>query len=361
MRSLLLTLFLVLALAATCQAAPVITSPPLIRGEALVGQRLVAEGTQVEEAMEIDLTLSWERSVDAGSFVEIPEAHDTTYRVVTADAGSRLRVHVVVETAEGRDESWSTATAPVARASDLDQPGVRLRLGPARHAPVALARWVVTAGADVAVSGQLPAAQLEATATIVLEPTVAGYRSVRTVVPGDELGRLNGSIVPLVNAVAWLELDSGPAAPQRIRLGVVGVRPQIRLRLAASRDGIDGQGRTLIRDLALLPGSVVAPGVAGLRLSWEGILPGERRGTAVCRRSERVLSASAGALHGSCVTRGAWSRARWRLVYDPGTNDPGGSPYLAATSVWVRPQLNVRPQSKVPNLPRAYANLRPWN
>ena len=354
MRSLLLTLFFVFALAATCQAAPVITSPPVIGGEAVVGQRLEATDTQVEEAMEIDLTLSWERSVDAGSFVEIPGAHDTAYLVATADAGSRLRVHVVVETAEGRDESWSTATALVARASDAD-------LGPVRNAPVALAHWVVTAGDDVAVSGQLPVDQLEATATIVLEPTVAGYQPVRTVVAGDESGRLSGSIVPLVNAVAWLELDSGLAVPQRIRLGVVGVRPQIRLSLTASRDGIDAQGRTLIRDLALLPGSVVAPGVAGLRLSWEGILPGERRGTAVCRRSERVLSASTGALRGSCVTRGAWSRARWRLVYEPGTNDPGSSPYLSATSVWVRPQLRALSLPNVPNLPRAYATLRSWN
>ena len=361
MRSLFLTLFFVFALAATCQAAPVITSPPVIGGEAVVGQRLEAEDTQVEEAMEIDQTFSWERAVDGGSFVEIPGAHDAGYLVVTADVGSRLRVHVVVETAEGRDESWSTATALVARASDADQQGVRLRLGPVRNAPVALAQWVVTAGDDVAVSGQLPADQLEATATVVLEPTVAGYQSVRTTVAGDELGRLNGSIVPLVNAVAWLELDSGLGAPQRIRLGVVGVRPQIRLRLTASRDGIDAQGRTLIRDLALLPGSVVAPGVAGLRLSWEGILPGERRGTAVCRRSERVLSASTGALRGSCVTRGAWSRARWRLVYEPGTNDPGSSPYLSATSVWVRPQLRALSLPNVPNLPRAYATLRSWN
>lgn len=361
MRLLLLTLFFGLALAVTCQAAPVITSPPVISGEAVVGQRLEATDTQVEEAMEIDLTLSWERSMDAGSFVEIPGAHDTAYLVATADAGSRLRVHVVVETAEGRDESWSTATAPVARASDVDQHGVRLRLGPARNAPVALAHWVVTAGDDVAVSGQLPVDQLEATATVVLESTVAGYQPVRTAVAGDESGRLSGSIVPLVNAVAWLELDGGLAAPQRIRLGVVGVRPQIRLRLTASRDGIDAQGRTLIRDLALMPGSVVAPGVAGLRLSWEGILPGERRGTAVCRRSERVLSANTGALRGGCETRGAWSHARWRLVYDPGTNDPGSSPYLSATSVWVRPQLRALPLSKVPNLPRAYATLRSWN
>ena len=265
MRSLLLTLFFVFALASACQAAPTITSPPVINGEALVGQRLVAVNTQVDEAMDIDLTISWERAVDDGGFVGIPGAHDTAYLVNAADAGCRLRVHVVVETADGKDESWSMATAPVARASDVDQHG-RLRLGPARSAPAALARWVVTAGADVAVSGQLPAAQLEATATIVLESTVAGYQSVRTTMAGDESGRLSGSIVPLVNAVVWLELDNGLAAPQRIRLGVVGVRPQIRLRLAARRDGVDAQGRTLIRDLALLPGSVVAPGVASFEL-----------------------------------------------------------------------------------------------
>jgi len=361
MRLLLLTLFFVFVLAATCQAGPVVTSPPVISGEALVGQRLVAEDTQLDEAIDVDLMISWERSADAGNFVEIPGAHDPAYVVVTPDLGRRLRVHVVVETAEGRDESWSTATAPAMRASDSDHHGDRLRLGPIRNAPVALAHWVVAAGVEVEVSGQLPADQLEATATIVLEPTVAGYQSVRAAVAGDEAGRLSGTIVPRVNAVAWLELANGLATPQRIRLGVVGVRPQIRLRLTASRDGVDAKGRTLVRDLALLPGSVVAPGVAGIRLSWEGILPGERWGTAVCRRSERVLSAKAGALHGNCVTRGAWSHARWRLVYDPGTNDPGSAPYLSATSAWVRPQLRALPLSNVPNLPRAYATLRSWN
>lgn len=361
MKPFLLALLVLIVPAATCQAAPTIASPPTISGDLFVGQRLEAIDTLVDEATDADLTLSWERSTDTSTYAEIVGAHDTSYLAVIADGGRRLRVHVVLETATGTDEAWSPPTSPLQRPSDAAPSGEPLRLGAAPNAPAALARWIVRSGSAVEISGHLPPDQLEAVASVVLEPTVAGPEPVLSSLTGDEQGRISGTITPTVNAVAWLVLDSGLGAPQRIRLGVIGVRPQIRLRLAASRDGLDVHGRTLIRDLTVLAGSTVAPGVAGLHFSWEGILPGERSGTAVCRSRERVRSKANGALRGGCGTRGAWSRARWRLVYDPGTGDPGSSPYLAATSVWVQPRLHGADVTNVPILPRAYANLRVWN
>lgn len=363
MKPLALALVMFFVVTATCQASPAITAPPTITGEALVGHRLDAPDTQVEEAIDADLELAWERSTDAGGFVAIPEAHDTSYVPISADAGRRLRVHVVVETAAGSDEAWSVATAPVARDSGVVAHGEPLKVGATPGAPVKLAQWVVTAGSSIAISGQLPSDRLQAAAQVELEATVTGHDTVSATLAGDDYGHVSGDITPTVNAVVWLVLDSDLGAPERIRLGVVGVRPQIRLRLAATRDGMDAHGRTMIRDLKVLTGSAVAPGMAGLRLSWEGILPGEQRGTAVCRTSERVLSAAAGLLRGGCATRGAWSRARWRLVYDPGTTDLAASPFMAGTSVWVRPRLRrvtERPATNVPNLPRACATLRAW-
>ncbi|MSO46600.1 MAG: hypothetical protein EXQ67_00725 [Thermoleophilia bacterium] len=361
MRLALLALLLLLVVTTTCSAAPTITSPPTISGEAIVGDRLEAFDTLIDEATDADLTLTWERSMEGIGFVAIPAAHDPSYLVDGADSGRRLRVHVVVETAAGTDEAWSTPTALVAHASDAVAHGGPLKAGSVDGTPVRLAQWVVTAGTRVAITGQLPTDRLDAEAQVVLEATVAGHGPVATLLTANEHGHVSGVITPTVNAVAWLVLESGFEAPQRIRLGVVGVRPQIQLRLAASRDGVDAQGRALVRDLTLLAGSVVAPGVAGLRFSWEGILPGEQRGTAVCRSGERVQSVDAGLLRGGCSTRGAWSRARWRLVYDPGTSDLAASPFLRTNSHWVRPCLRKVDAAKVPDLPRAYATLRPWN
>ena len=165
---------------------------------------------------------------------------------------------------------------------------------------------------------------------------------------------MTGDVDPAVNAVVWLELRLPDAASTRIRLGVVGVRPRIDLVLGASADGRDGAGRPLIRDLRVLPGSILAPGMAGLRLLWEGKLPGDRTGTAVCRSAERVVSGPGGALRGACRTRGAWASARWRLVLDPGAG-PLSAPFLPARSAWVVPRIG----SSAPVLPRRTAGGGP--
>ncbi len=352
MRTPLATCLALLALAAPAAATPEIAAPPEIAGEPIVGRTLSATPLSLVEADPADAMWTWERDAGTG-FAAIPDVHDATYRIGREDLGARLRVRVLVETADGTAEAISGDVGPIT-AAPASGP---LRIGPAPGAAVRLARWTVVAGATVAVRGAVPAG---ASAAVVLVPTVAGVPEVRAdlSVAGD--GAADGAIAPAVNSVAWLELQrTDDTEPVRVLLGVVGVRPRVVLRLAARPDGVDGSGRPLIRDLAIAPGSGV--GVPGLRLAWEGILPGERRGTAVCRVDERPLSGADGTLRGGCATRGAWAAARWRLVYAPGTDDVGSAPFLPAASPWVRPRVGrVITPPAVAVLPRACATLRPW-
>ena len=352
------TIFL-LVTASFAQAAPSILSPPEISGEPRVGDQLAVTDAQLDAATADDVTLTWERSIDHG-FSAIPDAHDARYVPVASDLGHRLRVHVVVETADGTDEDWSQPSAAVAYGAA--RTGTALRIGAAPGAPARLDRWTVTAGRSTHLTGQLSPELVTADLRLVFEPTVPTYGVVQAPVSIDALGRVSADATPTVNARVWLEVAPADEAAQRIELGLVGVRPRIRLMLSAQADGRDQGGRALIRDLRLLSGSVIAPGVAGLRLSWEGMLPGDRTGTAVCRSAERVTSAPDGRLRGGCQTRGAWAAARWRLVLESGTDDPAAAPFLSAASAWVVPRLAstmpARPQ--VPNLPRSSATLRPW-
>lgn len=354
----LIALVLVLAGAGAAQAQPTVLEAPIVAGDPVAGGSLSAGPTALDGADPADTALQWERSSPDGSFTAIAEATDPAYRPGEADVGRLLRVRVVVETASGRDEAVSAAVGPVRRAAGPEGPIV---IGPARPggapgAPwAALARWTTTAGDDVPVRGRLGSLDPGTPLEIVLEPTVPSLPLVRAPLAVDDGGLVRGVVAPAANAVAWLVVDGDEAA--RIRLGVVGVRPRIDARITARPDGRDARGRPLVRDLRLVAGSAVLPGVAGLRLSWEGILPGEREGTAVCRAAERVVSGSGGALSGGCRTRGAWAAARWRLVYDPGTTDPAAAPFLPAASPWSRPL--ARPAG-VPVLPRACATLRAW-
>ena len=350
---------LLLVTASLAQAAPAILSPPDIVGEPRVGSQLAVTDVQLAAAMVDDMTITWERSGEHG-FSEIPEAHDARYVPVAADLGHRLRVHIVVETAEGTDEGWTQPTAAVGYGSARNATAVRV--GAVPGAPAQLARWIVTAGTSTHLAGRLAPELATADLRLVLEPTVPTYAVVQVPVVIDEFGRLSAEVTPTVNARVWLEVAPADEATQRIELGLVGVRPRIRVVLSAQPDGHDQGGRALIRDLHLLSGSVIAPGVAGLRLSWEGMLPGDRTGTAVCRSVERVTSGGNGRLLGGCKTRGAWAAARWRLVLESGTDDPAAAPFLPAASAWVVPRLatTVPARPQVPNLPRSSATLRPW-
>ncbi len=341
----------VLVAAGSAQAAPVLVAPPSVGGEPFVGARLTAVDTQVDDAAPEDVTLTWERSGEHG-FEAIPEAHDAAYAPTIVDVGHRLRVHVMVETPTGVDEGWSEPTAAIGyRAGDVAE---RPRIGPAAGAPARLSRWIVVAGDSVRLTGQVAAGLAAGEARLVLQPTVPAYDAVEAPVTVSATGAVAAVVEPTVNASVWLELTPVGEATQRIRLGLVGVRPRIVVRLGARADGRDGAGRALIRDLRILDGSVIAPGVSGLQLSWEGRLPGERSGTAVCRSSERVASGARGRLRGGCRTRGSWSTVRWRLVLDPGTSDPAAAPFLPAASAWTAPILGRGP-SDVATLPTAGA------
>lgn len=356
-RSMLLASLLVLAVAGNAQAAPGIVTPPLVVGDPHLGGLLVAEQPELEDATPDDVTYSWQRSMEQG-YVDIPGAHERTYAPGAADLGHRLRVRTVVETAAGIDEEWSEPTAAI---SYRTAAGAALtRTGADPGAPARLSRWRVTSGTTVTLAGRLGAGLIGAEARLVLEPTVATYDTVEAPVTIADDGGVVGAIEPIVNAVAWLEVTPTLAPTQRIRLGLVGVRPRIQLVLGAQRDGRDASGRALVRDLRILTGSLIAPHVAGLRLTWEGRLPGEPTGTAVCRTEERVTSGVQGRLHGGCRTRGAWGTARWRLVLDPGTANPAAAPFLPTTSAWVRPSIGDRTRPEVPNLPRSSATLRTW-
>ena len=332
----LVALAAILALACPpAGAAPRIVAAPVVRGDAVVGGSLAARPAAIDGASPDDAWLTWERETPHG-FVEIDGAHEATYVPEHADAGRRLRVHVVVETAEGIAEAWSSATDAVRPALPA-----RLRIGAAVGAPVRLARWIAIAGDRVEVRGALPAA-VAADARVRLVPTVpiAPARSFALDVAAD--GSVGGAVEPTANSMAWLEGVDRNGDPVRIRLGLIGVRPRIRLLLGARPDGRDAAGRALIRDLRILPGSAILPRRAGVRLTWEGRLPGDGAGTAVCRSDERVVSGRGGALRGECLTRGAWAAARWRLVADPGSTDPAAAAYLPATSSWVAARVAAR-------------------
>jgi hypothetical protein len=339
--------------AGAAQASPLVVSPPTIVGDALVGEHLYAGDGQVEGATPEDISLTWERSGEQG-FEPIADAHEATYVPTVTDVGHRLRVHVVAETAAGVDEGWSESTGAIGYRGASQE----LRIGGIVGAPARLSRWIVQAGDAVRITGQVAPELGTGEARLVLQPTVPAYASVAAPMAIDAMGRVTGSITPTVNATAWLELTPVGEATQRISLGLVGVRPRIVVRLGARADGWDAAGHALVRDLRVLPGSVVAPGVAGLQLTWEGRLPGDRTGTAVCRSTERITSGTRGRLRGGCRTRGSWSSARWRLVLDPGTTDPAAAPYLRAASAWTVPRIGQRAPHVV-TLPPA-ATVRTW-
>ncbi|MGI9117522.1 MAG: hypothetical protein ACR2JV_07795 [Gaiellales bacterium] len=357
-RLLLVAFAAVLALPGVAEAAPTIVTPPVISGEPVIGARLATDGISVDEASPLDVSLTWERSGDGG-FAPIDDAHDGAYTPIAADVGLRLRVHAVVETADGRDEAWSDPTVAVGYPVGAERGA--LRIGPEAGAPVRFDRWRVVAGGAMHLVGVLDPSLAAADARLLLEPTVPRFPTVEEPVAIDARGGVEGVVRPLVNAIAWLEVTPAGGVPERIRLGAVGVRPRIVLLLAARADGRDGAGRPLVRDLRVLPGSVIAPGITGLRLRWEGRLPGESTGTAVCRSSERIVSIAGGLLRGGCGTRGAWRAARWRLVSESTSGDPGATPFLPAASAWVTPRVGARHPAQVPVLPRSSARLRPWN
>lgn len=331
--------------------APLIVESPTLTEGPVVGEPLAVGAPIVENADAADVTLRWERARGGGPFAPLVDAHASVYVPQVGDVDAFLRVCARVETAGGVAEACSAPSLPVRVA---DSPTPRLRLGrivgleriehpfagETVRADVDLGRWIVRSGDRLRLRGAIHGADVER-AFVRLQPTVPGAarwaREAEAIVTPD--GRVEATIVAGANSIVILRLASeAQVEPVEIRIGVVGVRPRIALRLGARSAGRDATGRRLIRDLRLLPGSTIAPGQSGLRLRWEGMLPGRRGATSVCRRVEGIVARVGGALRGRCAATGAWATARWRLVYDPGTDDPGATAWLAGTSAWVRPR-----------------------
>ncbi len=92
--------------------APSNTAAPRIVGSAVQGATLVADDG-AWSGSGFALTRRWQRNED-GEWGDVEGAAGATYATTAADAGHRLRLHVVATSAEGSASASSAPTAPIA-------------------------------------------------------------------------------------------------------------------------------------------------------------------------------------------------------------------------------------------------------
>jgi len=92
--------------------APSNTAAPRIVGSPVQGATLVADDG-AWSGSGLTLTRRWQR-YDEGEWADVEGATGSTYAAAAADAGHRLRLHVVAANAEGSAAATSAPTAPVA-------------------------------------------------------------------------------------------------------------------------------------------------------------------------------------------------------------------------------------------------------
>jgi hypothetical protein len=110
----LTALVLPLSGGARLQAAPANTSPPTITGAAVKDQTLVAGTGSWTGTAPISFAFQWQRCNSSGADCSpIAGATDTTYKLVSADVGLRIRIEVTASNAEGSASALSDATAVV--------------------------------------------------------------------------------------------------------------------------------------------------------------------------------------------------------------------------------------------------------
>jgi hypothetical protein len=107
-------LFLPLSGSALPQAAPTNSSPPTITGAATKGQTLVAGTGTWAGTTPIGFTFQWQRCDSVGANCSgISGATNTTYVLVSADVGARIRILVTASNSDGSGSALSDATAVV--------------------------------------------------------------------------------------------------------------------------------------------------------------------------------------------------------------------------------------------------------
>jgi hypothetical protein len=95
-------------------AGPVNTTKPSISGTASVGQTLTANAGSWESATPVVFSYRWQRCNARGEACQdIPGATEQTYRLVSADRGSRIVVVVTATNAQGNMTATSNPTAVV--------------------------------------------------------------------------------------------------------------------------------------------------------------------------------------------------------------------------------------------------------
>jgi hypothetical protein len=118
----------------TVQAGPPNTAPPTISGSTVVGEVLTANpGTWTGSG--ITFTYLWSRcDASGGACTDITSATQSTYTLVTADAGKTLRVKVTGTNASGSNAVTSAPTAVVTTAPAPPATGCPTGTGPIKVA-----------------------------------------------------------------------------------------------------------------------------------------------------------------------------------------------------------------------------------
>lgn len=121
----------------TVQAGPPNTAPPTITGSAVVGESLTANpGTWTGSG--ITFAYLWSRcDASGGACVEISNATQSTYTVVTADVGKTLRVRVTGTNASGSNAVTSAPSPVVTTAPAPPATGCPTGTGPIKVADLA--------------------------------------------------------------------------------------------------------------------------------------------------------------------------------------------------------------------------------
>jgi hypothetical protein len=111
---------------AAAKAGPANTSPPTVKGKAIVGQTLQADPGTWSGSTPITYTYEWQRcGADGKGCAAISDATTQSYTLTSADVGHTVRVVVTAKNGEGNASATSAATAAVTAAPQAPTDAVR--------------------------------------------------------------------------------------------------------------------------------------------------------------------------------------------------------------------------------------------